>query len=35
MERRSFWVPGRKFELRFQQSGASLAETVNEWDGAE
>ena len=27
-------VPG-KFELRFQQSGASPAETVNEWDGAE
>jgi len=24
-----------KIELRFQQSGASLAETVNEWDGAE
>jgi len=24
-----------KFELRFQQSGASSAETVNEWDGAE
>ena len=24
-----------KFELRFQQSGASPAETVNEWDGAE
>ena len=22
-------------ELRFQQSGASLAEIVNEWDGAE
>jgi len=24
-----------KFELRFQQSGASPAETINEWDGAE
>jgi hypothetical protein len=24
-----------KIELRFQKSGASLAETVNEWDGAE
>jgi hypothetical protein len=24
-----------KFELRFQKSGASLAETLNEWDGAE
>jgi hypothetical protein len=24
-----------KIELRFQQSGASLVETVNEWDGAE
>jgi hypothetical protein len=24
-----------KIELRFHQSGASLAETVNEWDGAE
>ena len=24
-----------KFELRFQQSGGSPAETVNEWDGAE
>jgi hypothetical protein len=24
-----------KIELRFQQSGASLAETVNEWDEAE
>jgi len=24
-----------KIELRFQRSGASLAETVNEWDGAE
>ena len=24
-----------KIELRFQQSGALLAETVNEWDGAE
>ena len=24
-----------KFELTFHQSGASPAETVNEWDGAE
>jgi hypothetical protein len=24
-----------KIELRFQQSGASLAEIVNEWDGVE
>ena len=24
-----------KFELRFQKSGASPTETVNEWDGAE
>ena len=24
-----------KFELRFQQSSASCAETVNEWDGVE
>jgi hypothetical protein len=24
-----------KIELRFQQSGASFAEAVNEWDGAE
>ena len=24
-----------KIELRLQQSGASLAEIVNEWDGAE
>ena len=24
-----------KIELRFQQFGASLAEIVNEWDGAE
>jgi hypothetical protein len=24
-----------KFELRFRQSSASRAETVNEWDGAE
>jgi len=24
-----------KIELRFQESGASFAETANEWDGAE
>jgi hypothetical protein len=24
-----------KFELKFQTSGASPAETINEWDGAE
>jgi hypothetical protein len=24
-----------KFELRFHKSGASPAETLNEWDGAE